>query len=467
MKGLIRVGFDKDAARQRLVSLREARQARFMAEATELRCYAELAEQYQWVPEDGDGPVLHGEQMVRAGGDGTPEIAEFTAMEVAGALGMSVDTAHVELFHAVATKYRFPRLWQMVMQGRLRAFKATTIAVIGSPLTFEQALQLDEELAPMIATGHFSRHEKYARARVMQMQTGKVQDDHEQALASRRVDIGQPHLGVTDVHARLLAADGVHLNAALNRIATILGQGGNEESHDVRRATALGILASPAYALSLLQASLVEELPEGLAQDCPAAGMSGHTCGQITVDPDRLLPRSEVIVHLSEDTAGTGEGVARAEKIGPILAGWIKELVGHSRITVRPVLDCNGVQPTDSYEVPAAMRRAVTLRNPTEVFPWSAKSSTGRGIDLDHTIPWGADQPHGQKPTRVENLGPLSRKVHRAKTHGGWQLAQPIPGVFLWRSPLGFTYLVTPSQTWMVDDPTGRILANQNELAAA
>ena len=63
--------------------------------------------------------------------------------------------------------------------------------------------------------------------------------------------------------------------------------------------------------------------------------------------------------------------------------------------------------------------------------------------------------------TRPDNLGPLSRKVHRAKTHGGWQLDQPSPGVFLWRSPLGFGYLVTPSHCWMVDDPTGRILPPQ------
>lgn len=48
--------------------------------------------------------------------------------------------------------------------------------------------------------------------------------------------------------------------------------------------------------------------------------------------------------------------------------------------------------------------------------------------------------------------------MHRAKTHGGWRLTQPHPGTFLWTSPLGFGYLVTPSQSWMVHDPTGRLL---------
>jgi len=30
---------------------------------------------------------------------------------------------------------------------------------------------------------------------------------------------------------------------------------------------------------------------------------------------------------------------------------------------------------------------------------------------------------------------------HRMKTHGGWSYAMIQPGVFLWRSPLGYTYL--------------------------
>ena len=79
------------------------------------------------------------------------------------------------------------------------------------------------------------------------------------------------------------------------------------------------------------------------------------------------------------------------------------------------------------------------------------------GLDIDHTRPW---EPTGRL-TRPDNLGPLSRKVHRAKTFGGWQLTQPSPGNYLWRSPLGFGYLVTPSHSWMVEDPSHRVLSRQ------
>jgi hypothetical protein len=39
--------------------------------------------------------------------------------------------------------------------------------------------------------------------------------------------------------------------------------------------------------------------------------------------------------------------------------------------------------------------------------------------------------------TRSTNLGPLWRRIHRAKTHGRWRLAQPRSGVFWWTTPSG------------------------------
>jgi hypothetical protein len=36
----------------------------------------------------------------------------------------------------------------------------------------------------------------------------------------------------------------------------------------------------------------------------------------------------------------------------------------------------------------------------------------------------------------------MTRLHHRLKTHGRWQVAQPYPGIFVWRSPHGATYLV-------------------------
>ena len=69
-------------------------------------------------------------------------------------------------------------------------------------------------------------------------------------------------------------------------------------------------------------------------------------------------------------------------------------------------------------------------------------------MDLDHSRPYLAPAkggPPGQ--TAVDNLGPLSRRAHRAVTHGGWRRRQPAPGQYLYRSPHGFIHLVTNQGT--------------------
>ena len=93
------------------------------------------------------------------------------------------------------------------------------------------------------------------------------------------------------------------------------------------------------------------------------------------------------------------------------------------------------------------MREAIRLRHPAEIFPFGA--NTGRHVDLDHTIPYlppDKDGPCGQ--TSLSNLGPLSRSNHRLKTHApGWSLRQPVPGIYLCRTPHGYISLTTNNGT--------------------
>jgi hypothetical protein len=107
----------------------------------------------------------------------------------------------------------------------------------------------------------------------------------------------------------------------------------------------------------------------------------------------------------------------------------------------------------DAYEVPARMREALKLSRPSSVFPYSSTTSEP---DLDHTIAYLPPErggPPGQ--TRIGNLGPLHRFGHRIKTHGrGWRHHQPVPGVYLWRTPHGYwtrvdrhgTHVLEPSR---------------------
>ena len=142
--------------------------------------------------------------------------------------------------------------------------------------------------------------------------------------------------------------------------------------------------------------------------------------------------------------------MARVERSGPALLDWLGDLLGDRRITVRPVLDVDRLAPVDSYEIPGPMRRAIRGREPYDSFPGSTRSST-RGCDLDHTSAYQPGGPPGQ--TRLDNLSPLSRRAHRAKTHGGWVVHQVVPGVLVWRSPGGYVYLVAAGRSILNDTP--------------
>ncbi|KRC68454.1 hypothetical protein ASE20_16480 [Nocardioides sp. Root240] len=120
-----------------------------------------------------------------------------------------------------------------------------------------------------------------------------------------------------------------------------------------------------------------------------------------------------------------------------------------------PVIDLAGLAPVDAYEIPARLREAVHLIHPGDVFPYAA--NTSRRVDLDHQVPYAEGG-----PTAVGNLGPLTRTHHRIKTHSGWEVRQPFPGITIWRDPHGAHYLIDPTGTRRItaapdDDPPGRV----------
>jgi hypothetical protein len=167
----------------------------------------------------------------------------------------------------------------------------------------------------------------------------------------------------------------------------------------------------------------------------------------------RIGPTSTPAVHLSEEALSTGTGVARVEDVGPVLLNRLHAILGdHCSISMKPVINlAAGHAPVDSYEIPARLREQPQLRYPADVFPYAAAVS--RSIDIDHTIPYlNPDKggPPGQ--TRIGNLGPHTRDHHRIKTHGGWQVRQPEPGTWLWRSPHHRIYLVNAGGTHPLGD---------------
>ncbi|TDW69443.1 hypothetical protein [Kribbella pratensis] len=155
--------------------------------------------------------------------------------------------------------------------------------------------------------------------------------------------------------------------------------------------------------------------------------------------------QTEVYVHLTDLTLATGNGVLRAEGIGPLLADQLTELIGHAPYTVKPVIDLNDAVSVDAYEIPARIRERVRLTHPVELFPYGTRE-THPSIDLDHIEPYDPSGPAGQTSTR--NLAPLSRFAHRVKTHArGWTVRRVNTKTLEWTTPHGFTFHVDPTGT--------------------
>jgi Domain of unknown function (DUF222) len=448
------------------------------------------------------------EHPVRLGGDGTPTVADFAPAELGCVLRISDGSASRLIGDALDLRHRLRLIWAAALTGQVPAYQARHIATTTRHLTAEQAAYVDTQLAPSLGALSWGRLQTLLEAKIIQADPAGAEQQAAAAAQERFVRLGRnSEHGLKLIIARATAGDAIWFKATIDRIADILTRRGDLDSVDIRRSKAIGILAQPALALQLLcqhqhdnwdgpaepdnpdqepaeddaaaeepaepanpdQEPTADAEEEGSFEEAeqhthPADQADGaadpdetaHRSLQLTpppFHPDRARPHAVVYVHLSEEAVRAGTGLARVEDVGPVLLGRLHALLGdHCSISLKPVIDLPaGHIPVDGYEIPARLREQLQLRNPADVFPYAAAVS--RLIDLDHTIPYLSPDkggPPGQ--TAIGNLGPHTRYHHRVKTHGGWQVRQPEPGTWLWRSPHHRIYLVNATGTHPLGD---------------
>jgi hypothetical protein len=99
---------------------------------------------------------------------------------------------------------------------------------------------------------------------------------------------------------------------------------------------------------------------------------------------------------------------------------------------------------TTIYRPPPALARHVIARDQLCCFPGCRQPA--EYCDLDHRDHY----PDGT--TSEDNLGPLCRHHHRAKTNGGWTWRRTPHGYIIWTAPTGHIY---EAPTPPVLEPTG------------
>ena len=402
------------------------------AEADRLAAVAAMIDSYPAPTPMVDSPAA--ERVVSAGAQGAGAVGEFVALEVGALLGLS-EPAAWSLVHDVANlRARHPHLWSAVADLRVEAWQARKVALAAEELSAEAARWVDNKLESVWGVVPWPRIRRRLQGLIVRADADLARRKAEIARRDRFVSIRHLGDGTSAIAGLIDTGAALQLQAEIARITTRLRKAGAQEPLPILAARALEEIATP------------------------------------TIDDDTTgtppLPMADVVVHIAAealDTAATdgtqvARVLARGGDVGPVLLDQLAHLLGHHRIRVLPVTDLAGDPSVDAYEIPDRIRRQLIIREDGSVFPFS--TSRSRTADLDHTIPYrrstpGSPAPPGQ--TRISNLGPLSRKEHRAKTAGIWNLSQPEPGVYEWTNRTGRRWRVTRGRTTRLPDLQNRI----------
>jgi hypothetical protein len=383
------------------------------------------------------------------GGQGTPGVAPFVAEALGAAMGVSTQSAMSLMADALDLRHRLPRLWALVESLAVAPWKARRVATETRTLPYEGAHWVDDQLAARIDGFGLPTIERTLALAAARYAPEELAQREQTARAGWHVTLTHPRPGdFTGTSWLDVAGDSKDLSAFHDLVcaeATQLGRLGDADDYQTRKAKALGIIAAR-------QAHL----------DLPAPNHTSHTShtsdasGAVDGDPPRPRPTVKTTLYLHLTTADLtadltiantgGPAVGEAERLGPVTTDLIRSWLQDCTATIQPVLDLDRDDAVDPHDPPPWMRELVILRDRHCVFPWCGRHA--RSCDLDHIIAYDPDGPPGQ--TRPDNLAPLCRRHHNAKTFGRWRYHRDPDGpgdTYTWRSPQGDFFQVTPDGT--------------------
>lgn len=440
--------------------LAEAAQALGVRRAAEV---AELELAVQWA-------VLHGEPsgerdpMVSPGGEGTPSLREYAVPELAMARETHPATTRALVADGLDLVHRLPLTWAKVRAGECEPWVARKVAVVSRRVPAADIGVVDRAVAAAIGGHAPATVLELARAKVVEADPEGHAMERERSRHERYVTLSRAdEFGFRHVIARVRSGDAAWLDALVDRVADILAlEHGRDHNRGELRADALGWLARPADLLRLLldhrtdsgDPDDADESAEPAEPERPVwapehlAGTVERLAGMSPRQLAAMRGRGTVFVHVTEQSLTRQAGIARVEGLGPLLVQSLAELLGHADVTITPVLDLAARRRVDAYEHPDRVKDHVWTQTGGDVFPFSPRTATRDRVDFDHSTPYVPPDrggPPGQ--TGAHNSGPLRRRHHRWKTHGGYRCRQAGPGRHLWQTPHGLYYLVDHTGT--------------------
>jgi hypothetical protein len=121
------------------------------------------------------------ERLVRLGGDGTPQVAEFAPAELGAVLGITGHAATALTADALDLRHRLPTLWQLVQAGQVDGWLARKIADRTRQLSLQAARRVDVRIARLAGGLTWRRLKAILDAAILEADPPKALSDAEQA----------------------------------------------------------------------------------------------------------------------------------------------------------------------------------------------------------------------------------------------------------------------------------------------
>ncbi|UPK76491.1 HNH endonuclease [Nocardioidaceae bacterium SCSIO 66511] len=378
-------------------------------------------------------------EWTRYGGSGTPSVSEYAVAEVGPVLGLSANGARALIADAVDLAYRLPRLYACLHDGSVDGWRIRKVARATREFTIAQASDADRRLSaanvdgtPLIARITMPR---------LQLVLDQIRfvDDPDGAEKKRREARRRRGVtiwfedGVAHITGTLSVDDGQRLDQRLDQLVESMRFLGDTRPDHILRSVAMGMVHEPDNLDDLY--TLVADKTD----DVPAEPESETESESKPSRRRRRRGLRETVLYVHYDRCW---GTWSLDDVGAITRSEAEQILGKSsRVVVKPVIDLETTISTTGYVAPPPLREQTALMNGlTCTFPYCNRPA--KLGDYDHIRNYTDGG-----PTDSRNGHRLCRFHHRAKTFTAWTVTCPAPGIWLWLSPAGRSYLVTAGTT--------------------
>ncbi len=365
-------------------------------------------------------------------------VSEFAADEVAARLRIGRRAADLRLALALDLSDRLPATRLALREGRIDLAKARAVAEHTANLTDPASRRAVEQRVLRRADSQTTSELRRSLLRaVAAVDSEAVVKRHARARAERFLDLHPLPDGMAEITARLPAddaTDGVHRGGHAGPLRRPTGSARHRRPPRRRPGRPVPGRAHP-------RRSRRRRPP-------PPRDGAVHAAGSAT--PSRRQRRGtrkhrrqpgrgpHIRVTVAASTLlGLDDQPGELAGYGPIPAAMARQIAADPDATWRRLLTdpVSGVlldHGVTVYRPPPSLARHVKARDQVCAFPGCRQPA--ERCDLDHRKRF----PDG--PTSADNLGPLCRHHHRAKTGGGWAWQRAPDGTITWTAPTGHQY---------------------------